>query len=101
MMGFPQMLHALGAKNYHLLFDFLTAEHGTPAMLFLWPVSTVGKSWVGLPRIAPVLVGAVGMVGGNLGGEIGSLVAVSCAAKRLLVSTRSALVLVSALMVEA
>ena len=90
----PQMLHACGATKYHLLLDFLTVGHDTPTVLFLCPVPTVVKLPGGLEGVAVAL-------GGKPGGEKGSLAAVSCATRRLLVSTSSALVFVSAAMVAA
>ena len=67
------MLHACGATKYHLLLDFLTAGHDTPAVLVLCPVSTVARSSYA-PRLVPtVLEGIAGTLGGKPGGEKGMI----------------------------
>ena len=99
-VGLPQILQACGATKYHLLLEFLTA---TPAVLFLCPVSMVGKS-VCMPRPFPLpdrLVGGAGTLGGKPRGEKGSLAAMSCATSCLFVATSSSLVLVNVVMVVA
>ena len=101
--GFSAGAARLWRHKVPLVVGFLTAGHATPAVLFLCPVSTVGGvSCAPKPRPLPDgLVGGVAMLGGKPGGEKGNLAAVSCATSHLFVSTRSALVLVSAAMLAA